>query len=329
MSDYASLQTLLALHRHGSLTAASRAMNSPKSTLSRRLAMLEAHLGYRLTRQEHGKLLLTEAGKHYLEYSEKIVALFDEGQRALHTLACDTKENVHVRLCPELPPLWAARVFSNFLSLYPDIRLDLRAIAPSGIVSDTKDDLWLGCSEETRIDGLDHIALGEWSRRLYVSADNAMLRDSVRHIGSLTDLQWISRFGEADHVELQHTANGECYRFQPASRLRVESVFMQADAIAGSNGIGILPAWLAECPKHGLKDKFIQLLPQWQAPPMKLSLFLRRNNPSKRLRILVDYLQEQLPPRWRNAPQTMDRTGTAYLPATNQNQGIVASALRP
>lgn len=304
MSDYASLQTLLALHRHGSLTAAARALNSPKSTLSRRLAVLEGELGYRLTRTEHGRLLLTDAGKCYLEYSEKIVTLFEEGRRALHSASTEPRGSVHVRICPDMSSVWAANVFCGFLSQHPDIRLDVRAIGAAGIAPEGDGDMWLGCAapgcaSASPVDGLEHIALGEWRRRLYVSARQPQWRDALRDIGDVDRLQWISKSDECDAVALRHAPSGGSYRLQPAARLRVDSLLMQADAIASGGGIGILPSWMAECPRHGLKDKFIAVLPDWQAPPVRLSLFLRKGSRAKRVKVLVNYLQEQLPPRWR------------------------------
>lgn len=299
MSDYASLQTLLALHRHGSLTAAARALDSPKSTLSRRLAILEGELGYRLTRTEHGRLLLTDAGKCYLEYSEKIIALFEEGRQALHAASTETSGDLCVRICPEMSSVWAANVFSQFLELHPGIRLDVRAIGTAGIALGDEADVWLGCAAPPRIDGLERIALGEWCRRLYISARQPELCSALRDVRGLHRLQWISKTGEAEQIELQHAISGSRYDFQPAARLRVESLLMQADAIANSSGIGILPSWLAECPRHGLKDKFIAALPDWHAPPVPLSLFLRKGLRTQRIKVLVDYLQEQLPPRWR------------------------------
>ena len=57
----------------GSLSAAARTLQIPKTTVSKRLAVLEAALGVALITRTTRKLRLTEAGKAYFEHSQAAV----------------------------------------------------------------------------------------------------------------------------------------------------------------------------------------------------------------------------------------------------------------
>ncbi|MFX8285674.1 LysR family transcriptional regulator, partial [Acinetobacter baumannii] len=63
-------------------SAASRALNVPLPTVSRRVADLEAHLGSQLLVRTSRKLLLTEAGTAYLASVRRVMEELAEAERA-------------------------------------------------------------------------------------------------------------------------------------------------------------------------------------------------------------------------------------------------------
>ena len=66
----------------GSLSAAGRRLNVPLATVSRKLADLEAHLKTRLITRSTRKLVLTDAGRDYLDACRQILEQVDEAERA-------------------------------------------------------------------------------------------------------------------------------------------------------------------------------------------------------------------------------------------------------
>lgn len=300
MSDFAALQTLLALRDQGSLTRAAQLMNCPKSTLSRRLAILEDELGQRLTQQQNGRLLLTEAGMRYAEYGERILQLAAEGRQALQALDSNMSGCLHVRICPEMARGWSSSVFASFLARYPDIQLDIRLSERDFASADSETDLWLSC-HQMQIPGLKSLVLGSWERRIYTALHHAP-EDDPQTPEDLAHCHWICHSEEQESLLLQHQRNGQHFTFQPSSRMQVDSLMMLADTLARGYGIGILPAWMAECPKHGFKGHFRQVLPEWQASPMLLSLYVRKARLPHRVQALIDHLHRELPERWRIQP---------------------------
>ncbi|MFQ3614200.1 MAG: LysR family transcriptional regulator [Cyanobacteriota bacterium] len=67
----------------GSFIGASRRLGIPKSTISRRVAQLERHLGARLLQRTTRKLNLTEAGQLYFQRCERILADMEEANQVV------------------------------------------------------------------------------------------------------------------------------------------------------------------------------------------------------------------------------------------------------
>ena len=296
MTDFDTLRALVALQSHGNLTAAARALDCPKSTLSRRLAALEATLGHVLTRQEGGRLLLNDAGCCYASYGRRILELAEEGRRSVAALSQEMRGEVRVCVDQPLARGWATRTLNEFLVCYPEVSLEVRVLAPGVVPAVDGTDLWLACDMRV-LAGLKGAPLGRWDRRLYTAAQEGpcgLLEDP----GGLGDCPWIGQAGEPAQVLLRHSSSGERHRLEPSPRLRVDSLEMLADAIARGYGIGLLPSWLAECPRHGLRGQYVRVLGDWEAAPVELSYHVPQGPRARRIQVLVEHLRARLPRRW-------------------------------
>ena len=100
MLDWDDLRFFLAIHRHGSLSAAARDLGVAQSTVGRRLASLEANLGVRLLDRTPEGYVLTLAGHDVREKAER---LEQEAQALERTVGGrDTRDSGLVRVtCAE------------------------------------------------------------------------------------------------------------------------------------------------------------------------------------------------------------------------------------
>ncbi|MEW6164932.1 MAG: LysR family transcriptional regulator, partial [Pseudomonadota bacterium] len=57
----------------GSFSRAAERVNQPKSTVSRRIALLESRLGERLLQRTTRKLVVTEFGASLLEHAQRVL----------------------------------------------------------------------------------------------------------------------------------------------------------------------------------------------------------------------------------------------------------------
>src|SRR5882757_7690187 len=82
MDRLESMSTLLAAVEAGSLSAASRRLGVPLTTISRKVSELEAHLHTRLLVRTSRKLSLTDSGRSYVAACRRILEEIGEAERA-------------------------------------------------------------------------------------------------------------------------------------------------------------------------------------------------------------------------------------------------------
>jgi DNA-binding transcriptional LysR family regulator len=81
MDRLAAINVFIAITEAGSLSAAGRRLGMPLTTVSRQLAALEDHVGVRLITRTTRDLVLTEAGRHYLDSCRRIIAELEAAER--------------------------------------------------------------------------------------------------------------------------------------------------------------------------------------------------------------------------------------------------------
>ena len=87
MNDLNDMLYFAEVVERGGFAAAGRALNIPKSRLSRRISELEARLGVRLMQRTTRRLALTEIGEAYLRHCQ---AMRESAQAAADTVAQST-----------------------------------------------------------------------------------------------------------------------------------------------------------------------------------------------------------------------------------------------
>ncbi|OBZ92213.1 transcriptional regulator [Pararhizobium polonicum] len=125
--DWNDLGVFLAVANTKSLTAASRQLNVSVSTVSRRITALEQSLAVTLFRHHSDGYELTEAGKNLLLPAERAQSHLKSFERAANDLENPYSGIVRI----DAPELLGHQVLipglSDFMSEYPDLRLDIRS----------------------------------------------------------------------------------------------------------------------------------------------------------------------------------------------------------
>ena len=83
MLDVTRLRVLVAVARHGSVTAAARALNYAQPSVSHHLSRLEAETGALLTQRAGRGVRLTDAGRLLAERAEEILGRLDAAENEL------------------------------------------------------------------------------------------------------------------------------------------------------------------------------------------------------------------------------------------------------
>lgn len=112
---------------HGGFAAAGRALDQPKSKLSRRIAQLEARLGVRLIHRTTRHFTVTEVGQTFYQHCKAMLIEAEAAQDAVATLQSEPRGTVRI-VCPvTLLHVHVGPMLARFMVRYPGINVQLEA----------------------------------------------------------------------------------------------------------------------------------------------------------------------------------------------------------
>jgi DNA-binding transcriptional LysR family regulator len=240
--DWDGLRVFLAVARAGRISVAARKLGVEHTTVSRRLAGLEAALGAPLFHRTAAGYLLTPFGQETLPTAESIERAAD----GIHLRARESTGRiagrVRLALAPEFASHWLVPQLAAFRARHPDLDLQI-------LVGTRQRDLSRGEAElavqspRPRQSGLVAVRIGRATTMLYASKN--LLRGSRMRIERADDLR--------DMPLLTFTANFQLLQeaawFQPvltSARVVLESNSTHAllAAAHASLGIAVLPRFV-------------------------------------------------------------------------------------
>lgn len=120
-----SLQCLLAVVEHGSLSRAAAEMKMAVSSVSRKLDALEAELGARLLLRSPRQVILTDAGVRFLPRARNILAELADGKAAVQELDSEPRGLLTVTAPAAFGRLHVAPAIAGFLQHWPLLEVEL------------------------------------------------------------------------------------------------------------------------------------------------------------------------------------------------------------
>lgn len=117
------LRIIKAIASEKSFTKAADILFMSQPSLSKQVKILENRLGILLVNRENNKISLTEAGKLFLQYSERVLSLCEESCRALNDLKNGDRGNLIVGASQTIGTYLMPRILALFAQNYPQINL--------------------------------------------------------------------------------------------------------------------------------------------------------------------------------------------------------------
>jgi len=259
----------------GSFTKGGQRLGMPKSTVSQRIALLEARLGLRLLNRSTRQVTPTAAGQVYLDYCRRIR---DEARNAATAMGhLKTQPAGYLRItCPEITASHFMPGFLHgFTSAHPGITVELIATnRPLDLLRERIDFAFrVGAPQ-----GQDMILRRISAIRRVLVAAPAYLEtcrapelpaDLAQHRCLIHDTQPDWTFTAETRATLQ-----------PPAAVSSDSMgFLLQSAILGS-GIALLPAYV--CQAALASGALVRLLRDWIPAPYEMTMiFPSRENPSR------------------------------------------------
>jgi DNA-binding transcriptional LysR family regulator len=137
MDRLESMAIFVVVEEAGSLSAGARRLNTPLTTVSRKIAELERNLKTQLLTRSSRRMTLTDAGKFYVTACKRILEEVGEAERTAAGEYAAPKGELSITAPIVLGRLYLVPVLSDFLQAYPDI--DVRLVLVDRLVNLTEE----------------------------------------------------------------------------------------------------------------------------------------------------------------------------------------------
>lgn len=125
MDQLGAMRVFIRVVQTGSFSAAGREQNTSQATISKKVAALEAKLGVKLLTRSSRDLSLTQVGAEYYEKCVAIISELDEAEAKARSQLASPKGVIRITAPVVFGRLVLAPIMAEFLSIYPDIKVDL------------------------------------------------------------------------------------------------------------------------------------------------------------------------------------------------------------
>lgn len=112
---------------HGGFAAAGRALDQPKSTLSRRISQLEERLGVRLIQRTTRQFSVTEVGNTFYQHCKAMLVEAEAAQEAVAALQAEPRGIVRITCPVTLLHVHVGPMLARFMVRYPGVNIQLEA----------------------------------------------------------------------------------------------------------------------------------------------------------------------------------------------------------
>jgi DNA-binding transcriptional LysR family regulator len=275
--------------------AAGRALEIPKSRLSRRIAQLEERLGVRLLQRSTRRFAVTEAGQRFYRHCQAVIAEAQAAEDAVAQLTSEPRGLVRMSCPVSITQNVMASVLPGFAEKYPQVKL-------------------LILSTNRRIDLINENVDVAVRVRFKLDTDADLVVRTFGHSHSLLvaspvylekhgrpqQPEDLAKFDTISIAELESQSweltgpDGRKYQFEHQPRLMCGDFPLVRAATEQGLGIALLPESVVCAP---LKDKALEvILPEW-SPPQGIvhCVFPSRRGLLPAVRVLIDWLAQTLP----------------------------------
>jgi DNA-binding transcriptional LysR family regulator len=257
------LDVLVEVAETGSLSAAARRLNVPKSTVGRAVRRIEEDLGITLVRRMSRGPTLTESGRILADMAAPHIAALRDAPAALGRAADEAYGVLRITTLPDLAALVLAPVLPGFLARHPRVRVEMVLTRRTVDLVREGFDVGIRASTSASLPASALIAkrLGPNSIALYASTQYAARRGLPKHPD---DLQ------EHDNVVFPAGSNEYLLRGPKGitkvvvtGRVSGDDFFFVREAVAAGLGIGPMPTFMGN--QELVAGRVVRVLPDYQS----------------------------------------------------------------
>lgn len=281
----------------GGFSAASRALNIPKSRLSRRVRQLEDDLGVRLLQRTSRVVSTTDMGEEYFRFAKEALERFKIAETAIRRKANNIEGSVTVSCSVGMAQFALNQVLPRFLQENPKVTVVQRASNQiDELVNDGIDVAIRGHVDTLPDSSLIQMKLARLEWHLFCSPtylENLSASDDPACLAHHPALV-LGRPRDA-HQWLLTDLDGQSASVPCEVRLASDDMTTLKTAARFGLGVVALPSYV--CRPELAAGTLVRVLPNWTAGCPQISLLM----PSRRgllpaFQAFIDFLKQELPP---------------------------------
>ncbi|WP_176694918.1 LysR family transcriptional regulator [Aliivibrio fischeri] len=276
----------------GSFTQAATNLGMTKSTVSRKLAELEDHLGVKLITRSTRKLGLTQEGEIFYQASVKVLDIMQQTELELTANQNLIRGHLNLAMPVEIGHNVMSDYINSFLKRYPEVSINLEMTNREVDIIGDGIDLYVQIGE---INDSSLVARTiDFSERIIAASPEYL--NNYGYIQTPEDLQaphhQIKVVNAVKVPNLYFNQVDKAIRVNLPYRLKVNTVTACKSACLSGLGIASLPEFI--CREHINNGELVRILPDWDLPRVAISLVFPQNKLlPKRLRAFIDHVLER------------------------------------
>jgi DNA-binding transcriptional LysR family regulator len=289
--DLNDMYLFVQVAEHGGFSAASRALDIPKSRLSRRIVALEERLGTRLVQRSTRTFAVTAAGQQFLQHCQAMIAEADAADNAVAEIQSKPRGTVRVSCSVTMSQFVLGPILPQFLLANPEVRINVLSTNRTVNVIEENIDVALFVHRAPLQDSMLIERMLGVSKQVLV-ASPALLRESppLQEPKDLTSFPALSaggRVGAHEWELISKTGHRTTVPIVP--RLTAEHLSLLKDAVLVGAGIARLP--LLICADEIKSGQLEVVLPDWTTPAHEIhAVYPSRKGMTTAVRHFIDYL---------------------------------------
>ncbi len=301
MADLNALVIFAKVVEANGFSEAARRLGIPLSTVSRRVAELEAQLGLRLLQRSTRSLRLTDAGAEVLEHARRSAELSESVDNIVSYQLTNVTGNLRLASLPSISDSLLAPIVSAFQTSYPNVsvRVLVTERAVDHVTEGIDLSLWLGGMKDSSLVARPIL---RYRHRLVATPEYLARHGDASSPRALVDHRLLAfSFGttERDWTFNGPDAQQETITFRPA--LQMNDYLGLAAALLSHAGIGDLPPIVL--PDLIRSGRLVEVMAGWTFRPFHLSLVhLGNRHMPQHVRLFKEFALQMAPTLFPDLP---------------------------
>lgn len=238
---FRQIECFLAVARTGNLSRAAEEMFLTQPTLTARLKALEEELGDQLFVRTSRGMRLTEAGREFMPYAERIVGILHEGKRHLEELRGITGGRLVLGASPGVGTYALPGLLERFSGAYPRVSVSVKTGHSEDILEMTlREEVQLGLTRAMSHPEIESLPLYQDELVLIVDPDHRFTRRGSASLAEIGEEQLIFFDNDSSYYDQTQTMFRDA-GFRELRTMEVDNIEAAKRMVEHRLGVAFLP----------------------------------------------------------------------------------------